>query len=270
MEEVRHKAKEKFHDFLNEGKEELQKIKKPRDLVKQIPNLFTASRLFLIPFIVSNIISGNLILAGFFALGASVTDMIDGKVARALNATSNFGANLDAVIDKIFVTCVATPLFFTNPFLIIPIFLDMTIATINGYAHVQGIQTKTNKIGKVKTVFLDLLICSSFFTEFKIIDSISKVLYFSTVGLQAKTAKEYYKTYLVNNKEICHDNIENLEINDELENNISKSLNKTINNKREKDNELEDLIKLKKTIIHYQELDEKNINEIKKRKNYNN
>ena len=263
MGEITNKVKEKFTDFINEGKEDLKKIKKPNDLVKQIPNLFTFSRLILIPFIVANILSGNLLVAGFITLGASVTDLIDGKVARALDATSNFGANLDAVIDKIFITSVTIPLFFTNPYLIVPVILDMTIASINGYAHIQGIQTKTSKAGKVKTAFLDTLICSSFFTNIKIIDSLSKVLYFSTVGLQMKTANEYYKTYLVDNENMQKNETIKRQIDNELDNGESKTFDKGLNKTNIKKNEIDQLTELKNLIINHKELDEKKIEDEK-------
>ena len=95
MENVIKGVKEKFNDFVNDGKQELKKIEKPKDLIKQIPNLFTISRLFLVPFITANLLNGNLIGAGLITIGASTTDFLDGKIARKLNAVSNFGANLD-------------------------------------------------------------------------------------------------------------------------------------------------------------------------------
>ncbi|MDD4718584.1 MAG: CDP-alcohol phosphatidyltransferase family protein [Bacilli bacterium] len=257
MGEVTNKIKEKFIDFINEGKDDFKKIKKPKDLVKQIPNLFTFSRLVLIPFIVANILSGNLLVAGFITLGASVTDLIDGKVARALDATSNFGANLDAIIDKIFITSITIPLFFTNPYLIVPILLDMIIASINGYAHIQDIQTKTSKVGKVKTASLDTLICSSFFTNVKIIDSISKVLYLSTIGLQLKTANEYYKTYLVDNESIKKNETIKRQIDNELDIGESKTIDKELTKITLKKNKIDQLNEFKDLIINHKELDEK-------------
>ncbi len=201
MKDITEKIKEKFNEFIDDGKKEIKKVKKTKDLIKQLPNLFTISRLFLVPFIVGNILTGNLIGAGLISLGASLTDFIDGKLARKLNVVSKFGANLDAFVDKLFVTFVTIPLFYISPALILPVLLDMAIAAINGYAHVKEIEIKTSKIGKIKTLFLDSLICSIFFKNVSFINHLSKILYLTTVTLQAKTAKEYHKTYLAKKRE---------------------------------------------------------------------
>ncbi|MFA5603420.1 MAG: CDP-alcohol phosphatidyltransferase family protein [Bacilli bacterium] len=257
MKEVYEKIKEKWMLFINEGKEDLKKIKSPKDLAKQIPNLFTISRLFLAPFIVANILSGNLITAGYIALAASVTDLIDGKVARALDASSNFGANLDAVVDKIFITSVTIPLFITNPYLIVPIILDMTIASVNGYAHIKGLQPRTSKIGKVKTVFLDSLICSAFFIDIRNFDKLFKILYLSTVILQVRTLNDYCKTYEASDKKINRDIKNNdLEVNEIEEQTKVKTLSKTLeSNSSVTNSKKEELESLKKIIKDYKEND---------------
>ena len=252
VEKLGSSIKEKIKDFFREGKEELKKIKKPSDLIKQIPNLLTISRLALIPFIVSNVMSGNLIMAGSFAVGASVTDMFDGKIARALNATSSFGAKLDAVIDKLFVTCITAPLLFINPYLLITIILELSIASITGYAHLQDIKTATNKTGKIKTVFLDSLLCASFFSQFGIIEKIAKTLFLATTALQLKTARDYYDTYIIQNRNVSNNNLNNVINNNHLEE--EKKQDKTINKNNEKEisKELDDLIKFRQTIMQYQ------------------
>ena len=274
MFEIMNGVKVKFNEFINEGKNDLKKIKEPKDLAKQIPNLLTLSRLFLIPFIVGNILSGNLITAGLISLGASATDFLDGKVARALDASSTFGAKLDAVVDKIFITTVTIPLFITNPYLIIPVLLDMAIASINGYAHVLGIQTETSMIGKIKTVFLDSLICSVFFTKFKVIDNISKALYFSTIALQLKTAKDYYKTYIKKNfnnldGSTLPKNEESLKLDDEETKTVELEKTKNIKLEDSKSSELESLMELKKELQKTKDNNEQVIepNKIKVKKN---
>lgn len=263
MTELINNIKTKFNQFIDEGKDELRKIEKPKNLIKQIPNLFTISRLILIPFIIANIVNGNLLIAGFITLGASVTDLLDGKVARALNATSSFGAKLDAIIDKIFVIFVTTPLFIINPYLIIPVCLDMIIATINGYAHVNNIKTETSITGKIKTVFLDSLIISTFFTNFNIINHISKLLYLSTLMLQTKTAKEYYDNY--NN--IHLQNI--IANNNEYKENPTHIIPENSKDEKNKNNELHKLKKIKKELIHYKDIQnievKEKINTMKKR-----
>lgn len=76
-----------------------------------LPNTLTWLRIWLIPLFVAVFYlpdgwlpehSLNLIATGIFAL-ASVTDWLDGWLARKLNQTSAFGAFLDPVADKLMV-----------------------------------------------------------------------------------------------------------------------------------------------------------------------
>ncbi len=273
MAEIADKFHSKFKEFLDDGKQELKKIKSPKDLVKQIPNVFTVSRLFLIPFIIGNILSGNMILAGALTIAASATDLVDGKIARRLDATSEFGANLDALIDKIFITSVSIPLFFHNPSLVLPFTLDLIIAGINGYSHIQGYESKTNSAGKAKTVFLDSLIVSSFFTEYKLFNYISKGLLLPTVLLQTYAASEYYNSYKQQKKrddmnkifksfdrddKLAKTNekekdINNKTLNQEKDiNDIKFNEKKSITNKTLNQEKIEDLKKLQSYLIDYE------------------
>lgn len=65
-----------------------------------LANLFTLSRLVLVPFVVSDIVSGRHVraLALFFA--AAVTDVIDGALARGASGVSRVGAYFDPIADK--------------------------------------------------------------------------------------------------------------------------------------------------------------------------
>jgi CDP-diacylglycerol--glycerol-3-phosphate 3-phosphatidyltransferase len=69
-----------------------------------LPNGITLTRLALvIPLAVALEGGHNLWALGIFLLGAG-TDWIDGYLARKLNQTSNLGALLDPLVDKVLVT----------------------------------------------------------------------------------------------------------------------------------------------------------------------
>lgn len=71
-----------------------------------IANLVTCSRVFLVPVVVlvyySSMPYANLYAAALFTI-ASLSDWLDGYLARRLNQTSDFGAFLDPVADKLLV-----------------------------------------------------------------------------------------------------------------------------------------------------------------------
>lgn len=68
---------------------------------KSIPNIFTIANLFLGIIAILLVIDGRPELAALMVLVAMVTDGLDGRVARALNAQSEFGKELDSLSDVI-------------------------------------------------------------------------------------------------------------------------------------------------------------------------
>lgn len=73
-----------------------------------LPNKLTLSRVILIPFFVFFLITpffpgyGNYIAVGIFIV-ASLTDMLDGKIARKYDLVTNFGKFMDPLADKLLV-----------------------------------------------------------------------------------------------------------------------------------------------------------------------
>ena len=114
---------------------------KPRGLIKHIPNALTVARLIMaLVFLGMILYAGDLpdpkpadLLMTAFALFviAGLTDIVDGWVARAWNATSRFGRTVDPLADK-FLVCgaficfaiVGRPLLYHFHF---PAWLDDTI-----------------------------------------------------------------------------------------------------------------------------------------------
>lgn len=85
-------------------------------------NTVTISRILMIPVVVivyySSLESAHLLAAIIFTI-ASISDWLDGYLARALNQTSEFGAFLDPVADKLLVTVVLIMLVAAYPALLI-------------------------------------------------------------------------------------------------------------------------------------------------------
>ena len=74
-----------------------------------LPNKLTTLRIILIPFFVGFLlyqggenISFRYIAVGIFII-ASLTDLLDGKIARKYNLVTNFGKFIDPLADKLLV-----------------------------------------------------------------------------------------------------------------------------------------------------------------------
>ena len=74
-----------------------------------LPNKLTVLRVLLIPFFVAALLAGDgqiptlrYVSAAIFIV-ASLTDMLDGKIARKYNLVTNFGKFMDPLADKLLV-----------------------------------------------------------------------------------------------------------------------------------------------------------------------
>lgn len=66
-----------------------------------LPNLLTASRLILAPFVAWRLLVHDVEGAFWLFVVAAITDLLDGWAARLLNQKSDFGALLDPIADKV-------------------------------------------------------------------------------------------------------------------------------------------------------------------------
>jgi cardiolipin synthase len=74
------------------------------DRLLNIPNLFSLSRVFLVPVFLYAIIKGRTQMAFIIFLVSALTDFLDGASARLLNQKTKLGALLDPLGDKMFMT----------------------------------------------------------------------------------------------------------------------------------------------------------------------
>ena len=72
--------------------------------IKYIPNILTICRFIFIPFIIISIGLNNYLLAIILYTLSSVTDVVDGAIARKFNVISDFGKLMDPLADKIFLS----------------------------------------------------------------------------------------------------------------------------------------------------------------------
>lgn len=125
---------------------------------KQIPNILTILRLFAPIVVIPAFITGNIPFALISVAVFSLTDAADGFIARTFHLTSELGKDLDTVADKLFSATLLISLMTINPLYIISLVLEIIIGSICSYKKVKNIDIRTCKIGKIKTVLLDIFV----------------------------------------------------------------------------------------------------------------
>lgn len=138
--------------------------------ILNIPNILTLLRISVIPLMLGAYFSplswGHALATGLFIM-ASITDWLDGYLARRLNQYSPFGAFLDPVADKLVVVAALVlvvadvsnhelsfnSMLFTITVLVI-ISREITVSALREWMAEMGVRSKVavSWIGKLKTV----------------------------------------------------------------------------------------------------------------------
>lgn len=95
---------------------------------------------------------------GFFVAGLFLTDTIDGRLSRFWKVESFLGGLLDSFSDKLFVFVLIAILFYEYPGIIVVLILEFVIFGINTLAFSENKNVQSSKMGKFKTVVLDIAI----------------------------------------------------------------------------------------------------------------
>ena len=134
-------------------------VRQPSQILN-IPNILTMTRIASIPllaaFLMSPTRSAGFWAAAIFAL-ASITDWLDGYLARRMGIVTVFGKFLDPIADKLIVMAV---LIMILPFNRVPAWMvlvilgrEIIITGLRGIASSEGIVIQASDLGKFKTIF---------------------------------------------------------------------------------------------------------------------
>jgi cardiolipin synthase len=107
-----------------------------RSIYKIIPNLLTLVRLLCVPFVAVLILSDQFLLAFSLFCIASVTDFLDGYLARRWNVTSTFGRIFDPLADKaLMIVCYLT----LGVLSYLPVWIILLVIGRDGFILLAGI-----------------------------------------------------------------------------------------------------------------------------------
>ena len=162
-----------------------------------LPNKLTVLRVLLVPvFIVLmylNAMPFHYLAAAVVFIAASVTDWMDGKIARARNLVTTFGKFLDPLSDKILVIS-ALAVFVDNPVinmsavpLIIIITREFVVSGMRLLAMEDGVVIAAGIWGKLKTAF----------TMVTIVIILIYMTVFCDFGLDIGEAKDMIRTWVL-------------------------------------------------------------------------
>tara|TARA_B100000945_G_C20404117_1_gene609042 strand:- start:1018 stop:1572 length:555 start_codon:yes stop_codon:yes gene_type:complete len=123
-----------------------------------IPNLLSIVRIALVYPILNNIFLGNFIVSIIFFVIASITDALDGFLARKMDWQTQLGKILDPVADKLLLSGTIFILWINEyiPFYIFIIFISRDIAILLGAAIkmtlIESATPLPNFLGKFTTI----------------------------------------------------------------------------------------------------------------------
>ncbi len=133
-----------------------------------LPNKLTVFRVILIPFFITVLMTNcagersNWIALAIFII-ASLTDMLDGKIARKYNLVTNFGKFMDPLADKMLVCsaliCLTAMGKIPAWMVIVIVARDFVISGFRLVAVEQGKVIAANYWGKFKTAAQMVMIC---------------------------------------------------------------------------------------------------------------
>jgi CDP-diacylglycerol---glycerol-3-phosphate 3-phosphatidyltransferase len=129
-------------------------------MTRYLPNFLTMGRMILVPpIVVLLFFPGRLpsVIAGVIFLLASITDYLDGFIARKFRVESSFGRFLDPIADKVLVTSALIMLIALDrvPAWIVMLIItrEIAVSALRAITKTWDTSLKPSPIGKLKAVF---------------------------------------------------------------------------------------------------------------------
>ena len=173
-----------------------------------LPNKLTMFRVILIPFFVVFLLVDITPVDKWIALAifiiASLTDMLDGKIARKYNLVTNFGKFMDPLADKLLVCSALVCLVAVDRIpawmVIVIIAREFIISGFRLVASDNGVVIAASYWGKFKTTFQIIMICLMI-ADLAALQLLTTIVTWVAVVLTVVSLVDY----LVKNKEVMKD-----------------------------------------------------------------
>lgn len=170
-----------------------------------LPNKLTMFRVILIPFFVLFMLGDITEADKWVALGifiaASLTDLLDGKIARKYGLVTNFGKFMDPLADKLLVCsaliCLVALAEIPAWIVIVIIAREFIISGFRLVASDNGVVIAASYWGKFKTTFQMLMICLMI-ADIEALELLTTIVMWAALVLTVISLVDY----LVKNKEV--------------------------------------------------------------------
>ena len=170
-----------------------------------LPNKLTIFRVILIPFFIIFLLIPITSYDKWIALAifivASLTDLLDGKIARKYNLVTNFGKFMDPLADKLLVCSALICLIELNKIpswmVIIIIAREFIISGFRLVAADNGVVIAASYWGKFKTTFQMVAVCL-LFADLEMLNVITQIILWIAVVLTVVSLIDY----LIKNKNV--------------------------------------------------------------------
>ncbi len=164
-------------------------------MVWNAPNILTVLRMCLVPVFVALLMTGNPIPAGIIFIAASLTDTLDGYLARKNNQITVFGKFMDPLADKLLVCsaliCMVELKTIPAWIVIVIVGRDFIISGFRLVAAERGVVIAAGFWGKLKTVVQMVMCILLIFPFTGIIHQIGIVLMWAALALTIISLVDY-------------------------------------------------------------------------------
>ena len=168
-----------------------------------LPNSLTISRIFIIPLLVAVLLTGRVpqreFWGGLLFVAASVTDWLDGYLARKRNQVTTLGILLDPIADKLLIASAFISLVQIQIapawMVVVIIGREFAVSGLRSIASAEGFTIDASTMGKFKMVFqvlaITLLILGSAVKD-SIFRSMGQILLWAVVAFSIISMVQYF------------------------------------------------------------------------------
>lgn len=173
--------------------------------MKNVPNILSSIRILLVPVFIVTYFGENSNIKVYAAVvyaAASLTDFLDGYIARKYNLISNMGKILDPIGDKLMtlavLACITIDKVIPGWAILVAVVKEALMVAGGAVLHKResGEIPASNIIGKTSTVVF-FVVCVTLMLFRSIPENIATIMISSAIGLMLVALLSYFRTFMI-------------------------------------------------------------------------